>query len=154
MKTNTGLALALLGSTLLLPLAANADVPGEHPAYLHAMTDLREARWNLEHRPSGPRVTAHEVKAIAEIDLALHDVKKAARSDGKNVDNRPADDAGSDRPGRLHRAQELLAKARADIGQEEDNRYARNEKRSALKHIDVASRSVEHAIMDVERHKE
>lgn len=35
---------------IVLPLSACADLPGMHPGYLHALTDLRAARWNLEHR--------------------------------------------------------------------------------------------------------
>jgi hypothetical protein len=28
---------------LVAPLAANADLPGQHPYYLHALSDLRSA---------------------------------------------------------------------------------------------------------------
>ena len=39
----------LLGGLLtLVALTANADLPGKHPYYLHALSDLRAARWMLE----------------------------------------------------------------------------------------------------------
>jgi hypothetical protein len=52
---------------LTLPFAANADLPGKHPAYLHALTDLRAARWMVEHRPGDAAVSAQEDLAVAEI---------------------------------------------------------------------------------------
>ena len=47
----------LLSGLLLavLPFAANADMPGKHPYYLHALSDLRAARWMLSHRSSSPK---------------------------------------------------------------------------------------------------
>ena len=42
MKPTSMLSALLL--LLALPLAANADLPGKHPYYLHALTDLRTAR--------------------------------------------------------------------------------------------------------------
>ena len=36
----------------LVPFAALADMPGKHPGYLHALSDLRAARWFLW-RPGG-----------------------------------------------------------------------------------------------------
>src|SRR5471030_2030420 len=75
----------LVATSLLLaaalPLAAHADLPGQHPGYLHALSDLRDARWNLEHRPGDGAVSSQEDVAIEEIDQALGDVKNAARED-------------------------------------------------------------------------
>ena len=45
---------------IILPFAAHADTPGDHPGYLHALSDLRAARWNLEHRPGDPLVGGGE----------------------------------------------------------------------------------------------
>ena len=49
---------------IVLLFAANADLPGKHPAYLHALTDLRTARWMLEHRPGDPAVSGREDESI------------------------------------------------------------------------------------------
>jgi hypothetical protein len=133
-----------------LPFAAHADLPGHHPAYLHALTDLRDARWNLEHRPGDLAVTIHETKAIAEIDLAIEEAKRAAADDAKNLADRPHEDAHLDRPGRLHHAAELLRKAHGDVDQEEDNPQSRELKHRVLHHIDEALHATERAIHDVE----
>src|SRR5215831_5955707 len=93
--------------------------PAHHPAYLHALADLRNARGFLE-RPANTVVKWDETRAIREIDVAIHEIKQAAIDDGKDITvHEPVD-----RPtwgGRLSRAQELLAKARADISEEEDS---------------------------------
>ena len=48
MKTTVraaALALPLLVSTL-----AMAQLPGRHPHYIHALSDLRAAQWQIDHR--------------------------------------------------------------------------------------------------------
>ena len=45
-RTLAGIFFAVAMTTI-----AYADLPGRHPAYLHALTDLRTARWMVEHRP-------------------------------------------------------------------------------------------------------
>ena len=143
-------AAGVLLAASLLPLAACADMPGHHPGYLHALTDLRDARWNLEHRPGDAAVSMREDEAINQVDAAIAEVRKAAAEDGKNVWNHPAEDAHLDRPGRLHHAMELLQKARQDLAQEEDNPEARGLKQRSLEHVEHAIHATEHAIRDVE----
>src|SRR5438105_1852154 len=114
----------LLLSGLLLvavPFAANADMPGKHPAYLHALSDLRAARWMLEHRPGDAAVSGKEDVAITEIDAAIGEIKHAAIDDGKDLHDHPAIDAPKDRTGRLHKALELLRKVHSDVAREEDD---------------------------------
>jgi hypothetical protein len=145
-------ALTLIAAGLL-PLAAQADLPGHHPGYLHALTDLRDARWNLEHRPGDAAVSAREDVAITEVDAAIREAKVAAAEDGKNLADRPRSDAGVDRPGRLHRAAELLRQAKADVAQEEDNPQARQLRNRVAMHIDNAIRATDNAIRAVELHR-
>jgi hypothetical protein len=130
--------------------SARADVPGAHPAFLHALTDLRDARWNLEHREGDTRVRAHEENAVVSIDHAIGEITKAAVEDGKNIYVHPKEDAQLDHPGRLHHALEFLRKARADASGEEDNPEVRGLRHRALEHIDFAIRETERAIYDVE----
>ena len=96
----------------------------EHPAYLHALSDLRDARAHLE-RPGGGERKEQERKAVEEIDAAIFEIKKASIEDGKNINDHM--------PGRLRisiglavctRAVELLDKAHSDVAREEDNRFA------------------------------
>lgn len=123
---------------VLLPLAAHADLPGDHPGYLHALTDLRDARWNLEHRPGNAAVSAGEDVAIVEIDRAIDEVRHAARQDGKDLYEHPREDAKLNNAGRLHHAVELLEKAHSDLAREEDNPEAREFKHRAIEHLDRA----------------
>jgi hypothetical protein len=131
---------------LIAPLAAQADLPGKHPYYLHALADLRSARWMLEHRPGGAAVSAEEDVAIAEIDKAINEVKRAAVDDGKNIADQKPVDLPPDNPGRLHRALELLRKVHSDVAREEDDPYTRELRDKAVGHIDAAIGATQQAL--------
>jgi len=90
--------LVLHGPLLLLALlfAGCVSQPSKHPAYLHALSDLRTARWMLEHRPGDAAVSAHESEAVSEIDRAIEEIKRAAIDDGKNIHNQPPAGVPSD----------------------------------------------------------
>ncbi len=92
LSTTVLAALALTASFTALSAGA-ADLPGRHPAYLHALTDLRDARWNLEHRAGDAAVSAQEDVAIVETDRAIQEAKTAAMEDGKNIEDHPHEDA-------------------------------------------------------------
>ena len=141
------LKLALVAAVLALAFACSATTSSaqEHPAYLHALTDLRHARAHLE-RPDHGELREQEKKAIHEIDDAINEIKKASIDDGKDLYDHPPVDAHLDWPGRLHRAVELLDKAHNDVAREEDNRFAQGLQERALIHIDKAHHHVEEAI--------
>jgi hypothetical protein len=143
-------ALALSASAFL-PLVAHADLPGNHPAYLHALTDLRTARWLIEHRPGDARVSADEDVAITRIDEAIGDIKHAAIDDGKDLHDHPPVDTRLDRRGRLHRAEEMLRKVHADIAREEDDPFTRGLRDRAIHHVDEAMAATHRTIVDAER---
>ena len=138
---------------VLLPLGAHADLPGKHPAYLHALSDLRAARWMLEHRPGDAAVSGEEDIAITRIDETISEIKKAAIDDGKDLHDHPAVDARDDHPGRLHKADELLHKVHADIAREEDDPMSRGLRDRAIHHLDEAIHATQKAIRDVEMHR-
>ncbi|MGO9931635.1 MAG: hypothetical protein ACLPV8_07470 [Steroidobacteraceae bacterium] len=129
---------------------AGQAAPSTHPAYLHALSDLRSARWMLEHRPGDAAVSAHESEAISEIDHAIAELKRAAIDDGKNIHDHPTVDVPNDYRGRLHKAADLLRKVHADTYREEDNPDARGLRDRAIGHVDAALRATQHAIHDVE----
>src|SRR6202453_5443455 len=85
--------------------------PDRHPAYLHALSDLRAARWLIEHRPGDSAQTADEGEAVRQLDAAINDIKKAALDDGKNTNDHPALDDHPDNRGRIHEALQFLRKA-------------------------------------------
>lgn len=146
MKLFARFSAALLALLFLAPFGAWADMPGAHPAYLHAMSDLRAARWLIEHHPPNWSQGIDEADAVRQIDLALHDLKEAAYDDGKDPDFHPHIDERPDQPGRLHQALEILHRARDDIAREEDNAYARGLRNRSLGHIDAAIHRVRKAI--------
>lgn len=146
-KIVLGLAMT---AAALAPVAALADVPGRHPGYLRALSDLRAARWDLEHRPGDRVVNREEDFALAEIDRAIEEAKRAAVEDGKNLRARPPEDARMTHGGRLHRAAEALRAARGDVAREEDNPQARGLRNRVVEHIDAALRHTERAIRDAE----
>ena len=136
---------------LALPLAANADLPGKHPYYLHALSDLRAARWMLEHRPGDAAVSGQEDVAITEIDKTIGEIRKAAIDDGKDIHDHPKVDVPNDHPGRLHKSLELLRKVHSDVAREEDDPMTRGLRDRAIHHLDEAIRANEQAIRDVEK---
>jgi hypothetical protein len=122
------------------------SAPHAHPAYLHALEDLRAARWMIEHRPGDWARSVDEVEAVRQIDVAINDIKKAAIDDGKNIDSHPKVDERPQHNGRLHEALDYLRKARADIAQEEDNGYAKDLRNRSIGHIDAAIKATDRAI--------
>jgi hypothetical protein len=136
------LLLAFLG---LIPFTSMGQMlPGKHPGYLHALTDLRAARWFLYHQPGDSAVAGDEDAAITEIDAAIREIKKASIDDGKDLNDHPAADV-KEHGSRLLKSIETLKKARADISPEEDNPDVRELRHHALEHIDAAIRAAEGA---------
>ena len=138
--------LSLFFAVLALgPLSASAQtLPGKHPAYLHALTDLRTARWLLEHQPGDAKVYGDEDVAITQIDATIHDIKQASIDDNKDLKDHPAIDV-TEHGSRLLRALELLKKVHTDISKEEDNPEARNLRRHALDHLNLAIHAADKA---------
>lgn len=131
---------------------AHAQYREEHPAYLHALSDLRAARWLISHRPADNyAMGADEQGAIAEIDAAIGEIKHAAFDDGKNLDDHPQVDAALNHSGRLHKAAELLRKVHNDVAREEDDPHARGLQHRSLQHIDAAAGLVDRSLADTDR---
>jgi len=133
------------------PQALRVQYRAEHPAYLHALSDLRAARWLLSHRPGDLRVTVDEQAAVDRINEGINEIKRAAFDDGKNLDELPPVDQRLDGRGRLSRAMELLRKARNDIAREEDYADVRGLRDRAIRHIDEAIRATDLALRDASR---
>jgi len=122
-----------------------ADTPGKHPAYLHALSDLRDARAHLERLASDP-VNQEEDNAVIAIDKAIDEIKRAAIMDGKNIADHMPVDTHLPLRGRFHKALDLLNKAKADVSGEEDQPDTQGLQMRVIHHIDEAHRSVKHAI--------
>ena len=126
--------------------AGNLRPRAEHPYYLHALSDLRAARWMIEHRPGNWVQTVDEIEAVKQIDAAINEIKTASIEDGKNIEDHPLVDEHSDHMGRLREAVDFLKKARQDISHDEDNVFARGLQGRSYNHIDAAIQATKHAI--------
>jgi hypothetical protein len=124
-----------------------ANAQGDHPAYLHALSDLRAARWMIEHRPGNWQRTVDEIEAVRQIDAAINDIKKASIEDGKDINDHPKLDENPDHNGRLHAAVEFLKKAHQDVAKEEDNFFAKGLRNRSIHYIDAAIFSTKKAIV-------
>ncbi len=130
---------------LVAAMPSWADTPGHHPAYLHALSDLRDARAHLEHATTEP-VVPEEVHAIDHIDQAIGEIKQAAIMDGKNIGDHMPVDTHLGRHDRFVKALELLDKAQRDVSGEEDQPDTRGLQQRVIRHIDEARHSVKHAL--------
>ncbi len=139
---------------LVTPLAASAAGAGnQHPAYLHALSDLRRAYALIEHRPGDKAVNGQEEFAKSAISKAIDDVKRASVDDGKSLKDIPPPQASADHSGRLHEAADLLREVRSDIDREEDDPKAKSAQQAALKDVEAALEATKQGITDVESHK-
>ncbi len=139
---------ALLGAVAAAS-SARADLPGAHPGLLHALTDVRSARWLVEHRPGDQAVSAHEDRALQAMVAAISDLQRAAIDDGKTLNDHPPMDAPPSRQGRLERALNLLEAAHKDVDAAESDPAARELRPVALKNIDAAEQEVKGALWDL-----
>jgi tetratricopeptide (TPR) repeat protein len=146
MKTQKLIPFFILGTILIFALSGASAMKPDHPHYLYALSDLRAARWMIEHRPGDWQRSVDEVAAVKSIDEAISEIKKAAIDDGKNVNDHPKVDENPNHVGRLHAAVEYLKKAHKDVNKDEDNKFAQGLQSRALEHINEAIRLTEKAI--------
>jgi hypothetical protein len=130
---------------LIAAMPSWADTPGHHPAYLHALADLRDARAHLEHFTTEP-VVPEETHAIEHIDKAIGEIKQAAIMDGKNIGDHMPIDTHIGRHDRFVKALELLDKAQRDVSGEEDQPSTMGLQQRVIRHIEEAPHSVRHAL--------
>jgi hypothetical protein len=141
------LKIAAVAACLLAPnLGLRADEPGRHPAYLHALSDLRAAKWNIEHRPGSFVVSLDEKRAVDEIWTVIKDIQRASIDDGKDLADHPAVDEALDYNGHLQRAMVLLHRCRRDLARAEDDPSVRGLRNRSLVHLDRAMHQVKKAI--------
>lgn len=126
---------------------APAPSPAIHPAYLHAISDLRYAR-ALLYREDWRPVMHDQRAAVDEIDRAIGEAKRAAIDDGKNPNDHPAIDRGLGWEGRFRKAMELLNSAEHDLAEGETNGAAAGWRNVALGNVRNAKRFVEKAMHD------
>ncbi len=143
--TAAALALGLCGGIVD---RAQADEPGRHPHYLHALSDLRAAR-ALLNRADERNVTEDERAAIRQLNRAIGDIKQASFYDGKLGDYAPPVDANLSHKDRLQKAVALLGNAHHDLtAYHEDDPLASDWRSRAVGDIDGAYKAAQRAVRD------
>jgi hypothetical protein len=128
------------------PMMAHAqEVPGPHPAYLHALSDLRAARHYLNDGWAWEPVRRDDNAAIREIDAAINEIKLAAIDDGKGLADPFPMDKHLSPQGRFAKANELLWSAHNDLARAEDVPSSRGLRNRAIMHVDHAHQIVDQA---------
>jgi hypothetical protein len=124
---------------------ATAEVPGPHPAYLHALSDLRAARHYLNDNWAWEPVRRADNDAIREIDAAINEIKRASIDDGKGLNDAFPIDTHLSPRNRFHKANELLMSARNDLSHAEDVPSSRGLRDRAIGHVNRAHQFVDQA---------
>ena len=139
MRNLKSAAMILVFSATSLPKTMTAQqVPGPHPKYIHALSDLRAARHFLHDNWAWAPVKADDDAAIREIDAAINEIKMAAIDDGKGLNDPFSVDTSTSPHDRFRKADELLFAAHNDIARAEDVPESRGLRNRALMHIDHA----------------
>jgi len=132
--------------TAATPMTMQAQqVPGPHPAYLHALSDLRAARHYLNDSWAWDPVRHDDDLAIREIDRAIAQIKQAAIDDGKGLNDPYPIDTRLSPHDRFRKANELLWAAHNDLSRAEDVPEARGLRDRAIGHVDTAHQIVDKA---------
>jgi hypothetical protein len=121
------------------------EVPGPHPRYLHALSDLRAARHYLNDGWAWAPVRHDDDLAIREIDKAIDEIKRAAIDDGKGLNDPFTVDTHLSPHDRFRKANELLWSAHNDLSKAEDVPASRGLRDRAILHVDEAHRIVDAA---------
>jgi hypothetical protein len=138
-----GLAMSMVAMTG--SRAVSQQVPGPHPHYLRALSDLRMARAYLHDNWAWEPVRKDDDHAIREINAAIDEIKKAAIDDGKDLDDHPPIDMHLTPQNRFVKANELLWAAHQDLTKAEDVPQARGLRDRAIGHVDAAHQIVDQA---------
>jgi hypothetical protein len=137
MRILKSLTLAATALLSLLVLAPSTPAQAQGPRYLHALSNLRQARaWvQADGRPQFSDMRKH---AVHEIDKAIDEVKKAARDDGKFTNWTPPPSSGGNAVTPITSALQLLDDAHEDVAAGQDAPENMGLQVRALQHIDDA----------------
>ncbi|BCL33917.1 hypothetical protein [Nostoc sp. MS1] len=119
--TSIGLLTGLISLSLGHGIAL-ADIPGNHPYYIHARSDLRKAESLLETSDEF-NVTQEMRSADQYVRNAIRDIEVASALDDKNTSSYPPIDTSLKHRDKFQQIYQLLNTANQDIAREEDNNF-------------------------------
>ncbi|MGD0681334.1 MAG: hypothetical protein ABR990_04710 [Terracidiphilus sp.] len=120
-----------------LSLAPATLAHAQHPAYLHALSDLRTARGYLQ-MPAKPQTQDACNRAVKEVSRAISDMEKAVRDYGNNPKITPPPQGAGSANTPIHSAIRLLKEARADVEHGRDLPENHGLRERSIEHIDKA----------------
>ena len=127
------------------------EMPGTHPSYLHAVTELQTAQWLIVHRRGSAIVEGFETAALQNIAKAISDTRNAAMIDGKNLGSSPPSNTMSHESRRMWLARDNLVQARYDLTRLEENPSAFGARDMVVQDVDQALSAVQQAIQAIEQ---
>jgi len=145
------LATAALGLMAFSLFALGTPAQAQRPHYLHALTNLRQARSILQ-SDTRPAMAGQRDRAIEEIDSAIREVKTVIRDEGRNPGFAPPSFNRSDPDRPMRSALDRLNEAYEDISRGTDEAGNRGLQARALGHIDDARHILRHALHMMEEH--
>lgn len=153
MRIFKNLSTAVLGLSAFLLFALGAQAQAPRPHYLHALSNLRQARAVLQ-SDDRPGFIGERDHAIGEIDRAIDEVKAAVRDEGRSPHFTPPPATSGDPNRPLRTALDLLDEAHRDIAGGIDEAGHEGLQMRALRHIDEARHALDHAIHSMERERD
>ena len=156
---------AILLTTLLAGAGAAAAQPhpapltamsnGQHPAYLHALEDIKAAQSAILARGGSASMKGHERVAVQRTEAAQYIVYAQLGPEEKKstkvlpaADTHPAASMGG-----LHDARAYLQKALADCSEAESDQAAQGQRHREVELIQAALVQVNQAIDDYDHHR-
>ncbi|MGF7181675.1 hypothetical protein [Tunturiibacter psychrotolerans] len=141
---------AVLAAAVLLagtgPAVKAQQPAGPHPAYQHALSDLRAARRYLnEGMPASVPVKRDADAATMHIDAAVADIKQASIEEDKTLHDSYRFDPNLSPKDRFDKANQLLLSAHKDLENAEDLPQAAQLRNRAIHDIDYAHTIVDNA---------
>jgi hypothetical protein len=131
---------------MLFALATPAQA--QHPAYMHALANLRQAR-SLLQSDTRPGTAADRDFALREIEAAMHEIRTAVREEGRDPHFTPPPAIAGDPDRPIRSALTLLNEAREDVARGTDEYDSRGLQLRALRHIQEARRAMSHALRQI-----
>ena len=153
MRFFKSLASVAFGLSAFLLLALAVPAQAQHPAYMHALSNLRQARALLQ-TDSRSGFREEKNRAMDEIDRAIQEVRRAVREEGRESRWTPPPATQGDPDRSLRSAMTLLDEAHGDVARGVDTSDYRGLQDRALRHIDEARRALGHAMHSVGRDRD
>jgi hypothetical protein len=134
-------------ASIALTVPMLAQVPGPHPSYLRARSDLRVAEHIMMIRDE-PNVMRDLAAATERVREAIRLLDEAAVIDRKQIDDNPRIDTYPDRRGRFRAMYQMLEGAKRDLSQAESNLSAVGWRNAAIGKVNEAQALVKRAARD------